>query len=181
MKKGPPVEEDRPAEESSPPEKDLPAESAPDESKGRGDVVQWNKEWLAGNWQLVVDALGSAGQEPVAGVLGPARVSGLSNGVLTLEYTSDYDGLRKRGVEAVDDVNRALTALANMEITCNLVSSDGSEPLEPTPRVFGGLSSDEIAELSKDPSVKALTDSFSGSLLDARRDLGAGLAPDDDE
>jgi len=115
---------------------------------------------------------------PVAGVLGPAKVARFASGVLDLEYSADYEGLRRRGVSTIDDINSALTSLANTEIECNLLSADGADSSGPIARAFGGLSTAETDEIAKDPSVKILIDSFNGSLLDARRDPGAGFSVD---
>jgi hypothetical protein len=123
--------------------------------------------------------LSTAKQMPVAGVLGPAKVVSFSGGVLSLEYTGDYEGLRRRGVKIIDDINRIFTALAGMEITCKLVPADHADSQGPAQRAFGGLSTAETTEIAKDPAVKVLIDSFAGTLLDARRDPNAGLLPAD--
>jgi len=127
----------------------------------------------------VIDALSAAKEMPVAGVVGPAEVASLAGGVLCLEYSADYDGLRRRGVKMIDEINRAMTVLAGMEITCKLNPVDGADAQTPVPRAFGGLSTTETSEIAKDPAIKVLLDSFSGTLLDARRDPGSGLIPSD--
>ena len=121
---------------------------------------------------MVIDALTVERQMPVVGVLGPADVVSLSDGVLCLEYSADYEGLRRRGVKILDDINRALTALAGTEITCRLEPGDGVDIQEPARRAFGGLSTDETSEISRDPSVKVLLELFDGTLSDVRRDPG---------
>ncbi len=108
----------------------------------------------------------------VAGVIGPADVLSLSDGVLCLEYSADYEGLRRRGEKIIDDINRALTALSGAEITCKLNPADGVDSQGVPRRVFGGLSSAETSEISRDPAVKVLLESFDGTLSDARRDNG---------
>jgi hypothetical protein len=130
--------------------------------------------WLRDHWQAVIDALTAAGQMPVAGVIGPADVVSLSDGVLCLEYDADYEGLRRRGVKIIDEINQALTALAPGEITCKLNPADGVDAQGPARRAFGGLSTAETSEISRDPAVKVLLESFNGTLSDARRDAAAG-------
>jgi hypothetical protein len=115
----------------------------------------------------------------VAGMIGPAEVVSLSDGVLCLEYGADYDGLRQRGVKMLDEINRAMTVLAGMEITCKLNPADGVDTQKPAPRVFGGLSSAETRDIANDPAIKVMIDSFSGTLVDTRRELGPGLIPSD--
>jgi hypothetical protein len=115
----------------------------------------------------------------VAGIIGPAKVVSLSDGVLILEYGVDYDGLRQRGVKMLDEINRAMCVLAGMEITCKLNPADGIDTQKPAPRAFGGLSSAENADIANDPAIKVMIDSFNGILLDTRRDPGAGLLPSD--
>ena len=134
-----------------------------------------------------MDALTAGGQMSVAGVIGPADVVSLSDGVLCLEYSADYEGLRRRGVNIIDEINRALTALASAEITCKLNPADGVDSQGPPQRAFGGLSTAETSEISRDPAIKVLLESFDGTLSDARRDTGAGrmssdttASPDDD-
>ena len=131
------------------------------------------------HWQAVVDALTAARQMPVAGVIGPADVISLSDGVLCLEYSADYEGLRRRGEKIIDEINGALTALAGTEITCKLSPADGVDPQAPPQRAFGGLSTAETSEISRDPAVKVLLESFDATLSDARRDPGAGRILDD--
>ena len=131
------------------------------------------------HWQAVIDALTAAGQVPVAGVIGPADVVSLSDGVLCLEYSADYEGLRRRGVKIIDEINRALTALAPAEITCKLNPADGVDARGPARRAFGGLSTAETSEISRDPAVQALLESFDGTLSDARRDALPGPVPND--
>ncbi|MDP6633753.1 MAG: hypothetical protein QGG42_02550 [Phycisphaerae bacterium] len=132
---------------------------------------------MADNWQLIIDAVSDAREMPVAGVLGPAKVLEFSGAVLNLEYSADYEGLRRRGVKIIDDINRVLSALSGSEITCELLPGDNADSQGPAQRAFGGLSTAETTEISKDPSVKILIDSFSGTLLDARLDPMAGLIP----
>jgi hypothetical protein len=151
----------------------------PVESDSQGSDIQWDQDWLIGNWPAVIDALSYARQMPIAGVLGPAGVLRFASGVLDLEYSADYEGLRRRGVSIIDDVNAAMTSLANTDIRCNLLAADGADTQGPIARAFGGLSTAETAEIAEDPSVKTLIDSFDGSLLDVRRDPGAGLIPTD--
>jgi len=115
----------------------------------------------------------------VAGVIGPADVLSLSDGVLCLEYSADYEGLRRRGEKIIDEINRALSDLSGVEITCKLNSVDGVDPQEPPRRAFGGLSTAETSEISRDPAVKVLLESFDGTLSDARRDPGGGRIPSD--
>ena len=117
-----------------------------------------------------MDALTAGGQMSVAGVIGPADVVSLSDGVLCLEYSADYEGLRRRGVKIIDEINRALTALAGVAITCKLNPADGVDPQGPPQRAFGGLSTAETSEISRDPAIKVLLESFDGTLSDARRD-----------
>ncbi|MBL7219677.1 MAG: hypothetical protein ISS69_06165 [Phycisphaerae bacterium] len=128
--------------------------------------------WLRDHWQVVMDALTDERQMPVVGVIGPADVVSLSDGVLCLEYSTDYEGLRRRGEKIIDDINMALTALAGTEITCKLEPADGVDTQEPARRAFGGLSTDETSEISRDPAVKVLLESFDGALSDVRRDPG---------
>jgi hypothetical protein len=109
---------------------------------------------------------------PVAGVLGPVKVLSLSDGVLRLEYNADYEGLRRRGEKIIGEINRAMTALAGTEITCRLVPADGVDTCKPAQRAFGGLSTEETSEITKDPAVKMLLELFDGTLADARRDNG---------
>ncbi|MCP4377985.1 MAG: hypothetical protein GY794_17645 [bacterium] len=124
------------------------------------------------NWAVVIDALAYAREMPVAGVLGPAKVLSLSDGVLRLEYNGDYEGLRRRGEKIIDEINRTMTALAGTEITCRLVPGDGVDTHKPAQRAFGGLSTEETSEITKDPAVKMLLELFDGTLADARRDNG---------
>jgi hypothetical protein len=126
--------------------------------------------WLRDHWQAVTDALTAEKKMAVAGVIGPADVLSLSDGVLCLEYSADYEGLRRRGEKIIDEINRALSALSGMEITCKLTPVDGVDPQEPPRRAFGGLSTAETSEISRDPAVKVLLESFDGTLSDARRD-----------
>ena len=126
--------------------------------------------WLRDHWQAVIDALTAANEMPVAGVIGPADVVSLSDGVLCLEYSADYEGLRRRGEKIIDDINRALSALAGVEITCKLNPAEGVDSQEPQRRAFGGLSTAETSEISRDPAIKVLLESFDGTLSDARRD-----------
>ena len=166
-----------------PPATPAPAVQSDDDpptvGSGGETEIQWDQAWLVDNWQAVIDALGDAKQMPVAGVVGPAKVIGLSGGVLSLEYSGDYEGLRRRGVKINDDINRIFTALAGMEITCKLVPADIADSQGPAQRAFGGLSTAETTEIAKDPAVKVLIDAFAGTLLDARRDPTAGLPPAD--
>jgi len=111
---------------------------------------------------------------PVAGVVGPAKVVGLSGGVLRLEYSSDYEGLRGRGLKIVDDINIAFTDMAGMEISCSLLPADGLDPSKPAQRAFGGLSIAEITEISKDPAVQALVEEFNAT-VEIQRDPDFGL------
>ena len=117
----------------------------------------------------------------VAGVVGPAKVASFSDGVLVLEYSADYGGLCERGRKILDDINSAFTGLAGMAITCRLQPVEGSDSQQPARRAFGGLSTAETAEIAKDPAVSILIDSFKGTLLDARRDIGPGMPPVDPE
>ena len=126
--------------------------------------------WLRDHWQVVIDALTADKKMPVAGVIGPADVVSLSDGVLCLEYSADYEGLRRRGEKILDEINRALTDLAGTAIACKLNSADGVDPQEPPRRAFGGLSTAETSEISRDPAVKVLLELFDGTLSDARRD-----------
>ena len=128
--------------------------------------------WLKDHWQAVIDALTAEKAMPVAGVIGPAEVVSLSDGVLCLEYSADYEGLRRRGVKIIDDINRALSALSGAEITCKLNPADGVDTQGAQRRAFGGLSTAETSEISRDPAVKVLLESFEGTLSDARRDPG---------
>ena len=174
---------------TSAPPPPAPASDVPSvESDGEAAVIQWDDVWLRDHWQAVINALSAAREMPVAGVIGPAKVASLRAGVLSLEYNADYDGLRHRGLKMVDEINRAMTVLAGVEITCKLNPTDGVDAQSPAQRAFGGLSTAETREIAKDPAVKILLDSFGGTLLDARRDPGAGLlpiditaSPDDDE
>ncbi|MDP6544678.1 MAG: hypothetical protein QGH60_11850 [Phycisphaerae bacterium] len=136
--------------------------------------------WLRDHWQAVTDALTAEEKMAVAGVIGPADVVSLSDGVLCLEYSADYEGLRRRGVKIVDDIDRALTALAGTEITCKLNPAEGVDPQAPPRRAFGGLSTAETSEISRDPAVKILLESFEGTLSDARRDPQSGRIGDDE-
>jgi len=115
----------------------------------------------------------------VAGVLGPARPTGFSDGALNLEYSGDYEGLRRRGLKITEDIDRVLTSLAGRDIKCDLTPSEHSDSQGPVLRAFGGLSTAETEEIAKDPAVKTLLDSFEGTLLDARRDPGAEPIADD--
>ena len=126
--------------------------------------------WLRDHWQVVIDALTVEKAMPVAGVIGPADVVSLSDGVLCLEFSADYEGLRRRGKKIVEEINRALTALAGTPITCRLNPAEGVDTQAPAQRAFGGLSTGETSEISRDPAVKILLDTFEGTLSDARRD-----------
>jgi hypothetical protein len=124
----------------------------------------------------LIDTLVDAKAMQVAGVLGPAGVVELADGVLTLEYDSDHEGLRRRGEKMIGDINEVLTALAGMPILCKLQAGDGADAQRPVRRAFGGLSAAETAEIAEDPAVKALLDAFKGTVMDTRRDPLAGLA-----
>jgi len=126
--------------------------------------------WLRDHWQAVTDALTAEKKMAVAGVIGPADVLSLSDGVLCLEYGADYEGLRRRGEKIIDEINGALSDLAGAKITCKLNPAEGVDPQEPPRRAFGGLSTTETSEISRDPAVKVLLETFNGILSDARRD-----------
>ena len=56
-----------------------------------------------------------------------------------------------------------------------LNSTAGVDPQGAPRRAFGGLSTAETSEISRDPAVETLLESFDGTLSDARCDPAGGL------
>ncbi len=146
-------------------------EPPPGTSAEKSSPLQWEVSWLATHWPRVVEALASAKQAQVAGLIAPAKVAGFDDGLLTLAFDARHETLRQKCASQMDSaISAALSALAGRQVRCRYPQADSAEGGAPTGPAFGGLSTAEKNSIHKDPSVRAVVDLFGGEVVDIRKD-----------
>ena len=193
-----------PAAPAAAPRVQPPAPPAPAPVRPGGDAFQlapapatpssivWREDWLAANWNVVLEELSNLRQGQAVGLLRAAGVGKFDGKHLRLEYAPSDEAIRQRCAGTMfATLNKALSDLAGFEIMCEFVPAVASpaacgageteQPGVAAPAVhrqFGNLSLAEKEDISKDPSVQAVVNLFGGTIIDYQRQA---LSPQGDE
>ncbi len=148
-------------------------------------ALVWNTAWLSSNWRQVIDALISARQMPIVGLVSVAKVQSFIGGTLTLAYEAQHESLRQKVAGPQREaVQKAISELAGTAVRVEAASAAYPGNLNGAsgapPRTLGGLSSDEKKQIMQDPAVKAVTDLFGGEVVDIRRNIAQEQPPDEE-
>ncbi len=164
-----------------------PRQAAAQQQAGEAPPVEihWNEPWLKSNWAAVIARLFSARASQVAGCLRATEPVSFRDGVLTLGFDGNHEGLRDRCRKTLGkSIEDALTGIAGSPVRCEYVSvgeSDSPAAAVAPPSAMS-VSSEDKKQVHNDPAVKQVLSLFGGEIVDIRKQpLAAeqGATPDE--
>ncbi|NLF32948.1 MAG: DNA polymerase III subunit gamma/tau [Planctomycetes bacterium] len=139
-------------------------------------TVRWETAWLAERWEDLMNRLARGGFGAAVGLLRAARPLEASAGRIRLGYGDDQEPIRRRAAgPEIDNITRALAALAGGQVQCEFATTESARPAPP--RV---VTSAQRKTVMDDPAVRTVMEMFGGVVENIIVKPMTGDGPSDD-